>query len=546
MTAATETLISPAARRESLAGTARLARLALRRDRVRIPVWALSLGGFIAYFGAVMPVVYPEPELLQARAAIMLDPSGAFMTGPGYGLDNYTFGTMLANEILGMLAIGSALMSIFLVVRHTRTEEETGRSELIRANVVGRYSQLTAALFDVVVANAAVALVLWAALAGNGFAAADSLAFALGVAVVGLVFGAVAVVTAQVAEHSRTAAGGAGAVLGLAYVLRGVGDAQELGGSVLSWLSPIGWIQQTRAFADLRWWPLLLGIALALVLLPVAYALAGRRDVGAGLIAARRGRPDARPRLLSPFGLAFRLERGSLYGWATGLAVFALLTGSMGEGIVESFEAQPQLAELFGAGSEGDILRVTMGAMLAFFAMAVAVYAVIAVNHLRREEGEGRTGAVLGTAISRPAWIGSTLAVTAVNSTLLLLVSGFGLGVGLAASAGQTAEIVWDFTVAPLVHLPVVLAFAGLAAIAYGIGRGTWWVWVLVVGSIIVGMYGSVFGIDRSIIEASPFWLPPRLPAEAFALAPLAGLSAVAAGLLTLGTWLFGRRDLAA
>jgi ABC-2 type transport system permease protein len=541
-TATADAVIRP----ETLAGIGDLMRFALRRDRVRIPVWALSIGGLVGYFGAVIPVVYPDQESMQSRAAIMMEPSGAMMTGPGYGLEHYTFGVMIANEMLGMLAIASALMSIFLVVRHTRTEEETGRAEMVRANVVGRHSQLTAALADVLVANTAVVLLLLAALVGNDLGATDSFAAAAGVGLVGLVFGAVAAVTAQLTEHARSAAGIAGSVLGLAYVLRGVGDAQERGGSTLSWLSPIGWAQQTRAFVDLRWWPLLLCVALAAVLIPVAYALAARRDVGAGMMPARRGRPDATTALLNPIGLAFRTERGSLYGWAAGLAVFGLLTGSMGEGIVTSFEAQPQLAEVFGAATEGDILRMTMAAMLAFFAMGVAVYAVISVNRLRREEDEGRTGAVLGTSIGRPAWAGGSLAVTALNSALLLVVSGLTLGVGLGASIGEVG-LAWDFTVAALAYLPITLAFAGVALVAYGAGRGgVWWVWLLVVASILVGLYGPLLNLPDAVLDAAPFGLVPRVPAEAFDAAPVVGISLVALALGGAGLALFRRRDLSA
>ena len=120
-----------------LTGAVRLIRFAVRRERVRIPVWALSVGGVVGYFGAVIPLAYGSAEALQTRAAIMKDPAGALLSGPGYGLENYTLGTMLANEVAGMLAIAVGLMSVFLVIRHTRAEEETGRAELVRAGIVG-------------------------------------------------------------------------------------------------------------------------------------------------------------------------------------------------------------------------------------------------------------------------------------------------------------------------------------------------------------------------------------------------------------------------
>ncbi|GAB3256796.1 ABC transporter permease [Arthrobacter pigmenti] len=529
-----------------LTGTGRLIRFALRRDRVRIPVWALALGGLIGYFLVVIPIAYPDPATLQTRADIMKEPAGAMMAGPGYGLDNYTFGAMVSNELLGWLAIASALMSIFLVIRHTRDEEETGRAELIRANVVGRHAPLTAALATLIVANIFVGALLSAAMIANDLAAADSLAIGAGVGLVGLVFGGVAAVTAQLSEHARTASGMAGAALGLAYVLRGVGDSQEIGGSFLSWLSPIGWTQQTRAFVDLRWWPLALCIGLTALLLVAAFLLAARRDVGAGLMAAKRGRANASPGLVHPAGITLRMERGSIIGWAAGLFITGLLTGSIGQGIVDSFESTPQLAEVFGGVGGGDLLRQTMASFLGFFAMGVAVFAVISVNRLRKEESEGRTGAVLATEVTRPHWLLSSLAVTAVSSALLLLLSGFGLGLGAGTSIGEMS-LAWDFTAASLAYWPIVLCFAGLAVLAYGILRaGAWWVWILLIASILIGLYGPVLNLPDAVVDAEPFGLVPQVPGAELEAAPLVWMSAVAIALTAAGTWAFRNRDLEA
>lgn len=527
-----------------LAGTSRLIRLALRLDRVRIPVWALAIGGLIYYFALVLPEVYVDQAAWQSRAAIMQDPSGALLSGPGYGLDDYGLGPMLANEVLGMLAVAAALMSIFLVVRHTRANEETGRSELILAGPVGRQAPLTAALAVLLITNLAVAAVLLAALLANGLPAADSLAMSAGVALVGVVFGAVAAVTAQLSEHARTATGMAGAFLGLAYILRGVGDAQELGGTALSWLSPIGWSQQIRAYVDLRWWPLLLCLALAALLGVAAFLLHSRRDVAAGLVPARRGRADARPWLVRLPGLVLRLERGSIISWCIGLFVFAVLTGSMGQAIVDSFEAQPQLAQVLGLGSSSDVLRAALTAFLKYFAMAVAVFAVISVGRLGKEESEGRTGAILTAPVGRPRWVLSSLLVTTLSSALMLAVSGLGLGMGALSAVDGDGSVVGEFTAAGLAFLPLVLCFAGAALLAYGLHSGSWWVWILLIASLLVGLYGPVLNLPDVLLDAEPFGLVPEVPAAELDPLPLVWMSAVALLLIAAGTVAFRRRDL--
>ena len=56
--------------------------------------------------------------------------------GPGYDRP-LTLGGQTANEVpLTALVVG--LMSIFMVVSHTRADEEAGRADLVRAAIVGR------------------------------------------------------------------------------------------------------------------------------------------------------------------------------------------------------------------------------------------------------------------------------------------------------------------------------------------------------------------------------------------------------------------------
>jgi ABC-2 type transport system permease protein len=153
MTAATATMppvhATAPARASALAGTGTLIRFILRRDRVRIPVWVLAIAFSVLGSVASFADTYPTAADRQARADVMDNAVAKLFTGPGHGLDNYTYGAMTANEMLPITAVAVALMSIFLVVRHTRAEEETGRADLVRATVVGRHAT-TAATVTVV------------------------------------------------------------------------------------------------------------------------------------------------------------------------------------------------------------------------------------------------------------------------------------------------------------------------------------------------------------------------------------------------------------
>ena len=106
-------------------------------------------------------------------------------------------------------------------------------------------------------------------------------------------FGAIAAAAAQIAESARGANGLAIGVLGAAFALRAIGDAGPHG---VAWLSPLGWAQAIRPFADERWWLLLALLAARRAAHLRATRLAVRRDLGAGILPARPARRAARSR----------------------------------------------------------------------------------------------------------------------------------------------------------------------------------------------------------------------------------------------------------
>jgi ABC-2 type transport system permease protein len=79
-----------------------------------------------------------------------------------------------------------------------------------------------------------------------GLSPAGSLSFGAAWALTGLAFSVVAGVVAQLTQSGRAARGLALIGVGVAYVLRAVGDLAANGPGWASWLSPIGWSQQLR------------------------------------------------------------------------------------------------------------------------------------------------------------------------------------------------------------------------------------------------------------------------------------------------------------
>ncbi len=182
-----------------------------------------------------------------------------------------------------------ALATAFTVVRHTRAEEEQGRRELLGAGVVGRQAGLAAAMLVALLASVVVGGLTAVGTAAAGADGTGSVALGLQYFLACLLFGAIAAVAAQLTQGARTARWISGALLIGSLLLRMLGDAGGDLNSPLSWISPIGFLQRIRPFADERWW--VAGVVLLVVVLlgAVAYRLNAVRDLDAGLIASRPG-----------------------------------------------------------------------------------------------------------------------------------------------------------------------------------------------------------------------------------------------------------------
>lgn len=536
-------------RGSNLTGTFALLRFFLRLDRVRTPVWAVTVAFFFGYATVALNAVYPTQADRQVRAQLMSSPAAIMMTGPGYGLDNYSLGAMVANEMTLFLMIAVAIMNVQLIVRHTRAEEESGRSELVRAAVVGRHAPAVAAFGAAVVVNVAIIGLSFLALYASGqsvggLPVADCLALACAVGVVGVVFAAVAVVTSQVTEHARAATGLGLAVVALAWFLGAVGNIQEPNGSWVAWLSPLGWSQQVRSFVDLRWWPLAISLVATVVLLVAGSMLAARRDFGAGLVQPRAGRAEAKARLRTPFALSLRLQRGFLWAWAIALALFAGACGTFVQSVsdmIADIKDNAFLSSLLV--SESGAVGAFVAIMMLYLVLSVTSFAISSALRGRGEESSGRLEPILATAVSRSRWLGAQLAVTLGASVALLAVSGLGLGLG-AFSTGQRDPAMWQYLVAALMYAPAVACIVGLAWVLYGWApRWAAAVWAFVVFGFVVGLFGALLDLPGWLRGISPFYHVPQYPMAAFDAVPLVVEAVIAVMLCTVGFVGFRRRD---
>jgi ABC-2 type transport system permease protein len=525
----------------SFAGTGPLLALAWRRDRWIITIGALVMAATAYGSMAATLDLYSDPTAAAAGAKVMADnPSLTALYGPLPSLTSEGIGVL---KTIMMGSLFSAFLAFAIVRRHTRTEEEDGRFELVAGGVVGRRAPLAAAVVLAVLAVVATGALSALSLLPTGVDPLGATALGAVEVVAGLVMTGITAVAVQLTSTTRGAGGIAISALGLAFMVRAMGDTSTGSGQDLVYASFLGWAQQVSPFGENRLWWLVPAVAILVALLVVADVLLRRRDLGSGLWAARPGPARASTRLSSPLGLAWRLQRGSLLGWTVGYVVLGLVVGSIASSVNEIVDS-PDVEEMFRkmSGGDGSLLDVFFGAELRFLAVGAAAYGIATTLRLRSEESNGRAEVVLAARVSRWHWLGSHALVAALGSLWLLGVVG--------ASMGLAAGAVSDTGVGELLPAAVATAPAALVCVALTVllvGLRPRWAnaaWAMLAVFVLLGEFGALLSLPDWALGISPFDHLGSLPGGDANAAGLLTLAVVAAAVGAAGFMSFRRRDL--
>ncbi|WP_067495372.1 ABC transporter permease [Actinoplanes sp. TFC3] len=531
-----------------MTGTGSLIRLILRRDRFLLPLWAVLLPLVPVGYASSLRALFPTAAERAGYARVSADSAGfVALLGPLHGS---SLGDLVAWRS-GFLLVLAGLFSLLTVIRHTRTDEELGRTELIGAGAVSRPAGLVAALLVALGANVVLAVIVMGGLIGLGLPVAGSVLFGVSFGLAGWAFAAVGAVSAQLSSSARTARSIAIIGLGATFVLRMAGDVDALGGGALSWLtwvSPVGWIQHVFPYGPSALLPLFLALAFTVAAGLAAVAMVSRRDIGEGVLPARPGTPTAGAALSGPIGLAWRLHRGMLIGWLAGFAVLGLVFGGVAKSIADLADENSSLSEILGRlGGSTAAVDQYFATALGMMGLIAAAYAVQAALRLHDEEGTGHAEAVLATRTGRVRWAAGHLMFSLFGPAAALLVGGAvcGLVAGLALdNVGREVPALLGGAAA---QIPAVWVLATLAVLLFGVlprQAPAAWGALAVCFFLLIG--GAILQLNHWIMDLSPFTHIPHLPGAAATPLPFVVLTALAVVLAAAGLTAFRRRDVPA
>lgn len=530
--------MAPATLMAPLTGVSRLTRLGWRTGWPGLIGSAVLAAGLVTAVAASISGLYPDlADRQQYADTIGASPASQAFNGLGFGLT--TAGGVAAYEVGFMGQLLFPVLALHVALRHTRREEEAGRTELVTATRIGRLAPLAAGAILVLGTSLLAGVLILAGLLLVGLATGAAW-YAAGVALLMSASGAAGLLIGQLTQSTRTAYLSGLAVLTAAYLTRAVIDGN---GWDLPWLSPLGWLAQVRPFAEPQLWPLLAYAGSTLVLTALAAVVAGRRDLGAGVITPRPGPTRARAGLGTPAGAAWRLTRPVALAWALLAVVWAACFGVLSQEMATLVDANPMLLEALGVERGSDVVT---GLAVVFVSLAATAVAVQGSGHLGVEESTDRLGALLATRVPRGRWWLTWWGVVGGSTLGVLLAGVVALGLSTWASTGERAALTTALGVGLGYAVPVLFVTAIAALLRGALPRVAPAAWVLVGWIVLVGFLAESLRLPGWARDLSPLHLVGNLPREDPSGAAILALAVATLLLLALSTLAFRRRDLRA
>ena len=522
-----------------------LARRAFRDARVRTIAFAFAFG----IYSYLQPVAYRHGyPTLASRITFARSFGDNKAIRLFYGVPHrlLTVGGYAAWRVGGTLAIAAAVFGLLATVRALRTEEDTGRMELVLAAAVGRRTAYVFAL----AAIAAGVVILWVAeFAGfllGGLSAGGSAYLALATASVVAVCAGVGAVASELAPTRRIALELGGGVLGLLFVLRVIADTAS-GVGWLRWLTPLGWAEQMRPFGGAEPLVLALPAATTVSLIVAAGQIRARRDIGTGVLPAR---DSAEPRLgllSSPLAHALRLGRGTMLVWLGSVGAMGFILGVISKSTKNAGISNSLQRELAKLGSTSIVTPTGyLSFIFLFFVLAVSLFACAQVGAARQEEADERLETLLALPVSRRGWLGGRILLAAAAAAAICLTAGLfswagaesgGVGLSVARLLGAGANC-----------LPATMLFLGIAALAYAIApRASGGIsYGLVAVTFLWYLVGSLLDVPTWLVKLTPFAHIGFVPAQPFRATDAVVMVAIGLVAALAALELFRRRDLLA
>ena len=560
--------------------TMKLTKFMLAREKITSTAWVLSMVLLNFLIVVLMGVSLMPYEADRLEFLSMLEnPAMLAMVGPLYNMETSSMGAIYTLMMLVFMGITVAIMNVFLIMRHTRTDEEAGRYEVLRSLPCGRLAPVNAAMVTAVIVNAimtvlfAITMFVGMHMAGEPMGFGAALLWGVTLGAIGITFAGIAALFSQLSSNSRGAMGYAFLLLGLFYFLRAGADMNPDDMGVLAFFSPLGLMSRTWAYVHNYWWPVLAILAYGAVFTGLAYFTCSIRDIDQGIIPARPGRAHGNWLLKSSFGLKMRLMGLSIFVWVlvlfiTGLSYSTVLqdvdnfvagndmyrqmilapTGLLDQIVIDDMPTEEIAAQMnMVLGAAGFNIVQMFANMIGFvMAMIATVPVLLFVLKSKSEEKAIRAELIVATATSKIGYLGGFVLIAFVSAVIIQLAQAFGLYSMASQALPNPDDLPLRFLIeSALVYVPAMWIMGGIAVLLVGLlPKRTGLIWAYYGFTFFIMLYGRMIPELEFLARATPFGWVPQLPMDTISWPTLIVMTIIGAALTAIGLVAYRRRDI--
>jgi ABC-2 type transport system permease protein len=510
-------------------------------------VWGVVFGLYIAVQALTYATSYKTLAarhlLVQqfghnAGISALVGPANQIGTVPGF----------TAWKCLTVLAIIGSVWGIFTSAKLTRGEEDAGRWEVLLVGAVTRKGAATQALLGMAAGVSALFVttsIISVAVGRDakvGISADAAVYFSVAIVSGAIMFLTVGAFCSQLSTSRRQAAGLSSVLLGASYAVRMIADSSS-GLAWLRWATPLGWIENLQPLTNPHSVALVPIVALVAVMALGTVHLAGRRDLGAGVLSDRSSVKVIRRLPTTPIGLTLYLSRSVVVAWAVSILAYGLLLGGIAKSGGKIITSTPSLRLAFARlGVSG--AEAYLSVALLIMAVVMSFIALGQISAARKEESSGQLENLVVRPFSRTAWLGERIAL---GITVLVtggLFAGFATWVG-AISDHANVHLSSLLSAGVNVAFPALLLF-GVGVLALGVAPRLVSIitYSLFVWFLLIELVGSEVKVNHWILDLSAFHQMAASPAAPVAWTANATMGAIALASAIIGVEFFRRRDL--
>lgn len=516
-------------------------RFLLKKERLYLLAYLFIVTFLVLSQASSFSELYPSAVEREIGANSMNNPAMVAILGPVYKDEgNFTLGALLVNQTILFTSIVSAIFNIILVTRNTRSEEETGRLEIIKSYPFGKLTDYASLFLVIFFINFLSFITIGFGLLLlniDGISLKGSLLFSAIISSTGVFFASISVLFSNLFDSSRNVYSSSFMVLGLSYLIRAIGDLNK---NNLSFFSPLGWVLKSRAFTGNNYLYFILLLILSIFIFVVSLYLYLKRDMGDYIFKNKRKKENNSFLLTTPTGLILKLLTTGFVFWTIFIVVLA---GSYGYLLSDIDSFMSSISYLALQSSNTDSIKQFIATIFPLMSAISLIPVIITMLYSVSEEKSGRLEIVLSKKIGKAFPLLNLIFIGVIQTLIVQIL--FALFFWLTGNSTLPEGLSYYMvTKASLMFVPTFGLFISISSLLVAVApRLINTIWIYYGFCVFMMLFGETLDISRPIRKLSPFEWIGNYPIDSIEIEPLVAILFISFVLVLISIIFYIKRD---